>query len=141
MALVWAYKRHTLTLDGVTTRGSRGPRALPHPSDTLGVTGTPPSSTTLAPTLGQVYKHRTVDEMVEHRRQGLCYNYDEPFVYGDHSRRLYLKVIDNDDDIAPLCMEVPDTDPLVISLHAMVGLRTTDTMQSSPTSKGTSLLL
>jgi len=73
--------------------------------------------------------------MAERRRQGLCYNCDEPYVRGHKCPRLfYLEVTDFD--------EAEDTEhntdgddgepqdqPPLISLHAIAGFTTNDTMK------------
>lgn len=74
--------------------------------------------------------------MVEHRKQGRCCNCDEPYVRGHKCSRLfYLKVSDYiveepkdpvDEafvDAAPFDPETP-----MISLAAIAGIRTEDTM-------------
>jgi hypothetical protein len=44
----------------------------------------------------------TPAEMLEHRRQGLCYNCDEPYVRGHKWQRLfYLEMADYLDDVVP----------------------------------------
>lgn len=71
--------------------------------------------------------------MAERRRQGLCYNCDEQYVREHKCPRLfYLEVTYFVDDEAPLLegSSEPQTDeqPL-ISLHAITGVRTEDTMK------------
>jgi len=73
--------------------------------------------------------------MVERRRQGLCYNCDEPYVRGHQCQRLFFLEVsdytsDGEDDAA-----AEDADALpaeeaapVVSLHAITGIRTEDTM-------------
>lgn len=71
--------------------------------------------------------------MQERRREGLCYNCDEQYVHGHKCPRLfYLEVTDFvDDESAPTDVQqlhLLDDTPL-ISLHAITGLKTAETMQ------------
>jgi hypothetical protein len=78
--------------------------------------------------------------MAARRKQGLCYNYDEPYVRGHKCACLfYLEVADyiieepdesNDTPVEP-ASEPPPFDPKapLISLSAITGIRTEDTMQ------------
>ena len=70
--------------------------------------------------------------MAERRRQGLCYNCDEPYVRGHKCPKLfYLEVTDFDDvdDSEQPIAEEPEDHPPLISLHAIAGLTTNDTMK------------
>jgi len=70
--------------------------------------------------------------MAERRRQGLCYNCDEPYVGGHKCPKLfYLEVTDFDDvdDSEQPIAEEPEDHPPLISLHAIAGLTTNDTMK------------
>jgi hypothetical protein len=75
--------------------------------------------------------------MAERRKQGLCYNCDEPYVQGHKSARLfYLEASDyvveepeESDDEQPPAPAAPEQDPPVISLGAIAVIRTEDTMQ------------
>ena len=70
--------------------------------------------------------------MAERRRQGLCYNCDEPYVRGHKCPKLfYLEVTDFDDvdDSEQPIAEEPEDPPPLISLHAIAGLTTNDTMK------------
>ena len=62
-------------------------------------------------------------EMAERRRQGLCYNCDEPYVRGHKCQRLfYLEVSDCDDhNQSANADEVAEDLPPLISLHAITG--------------------
>uniref|UniRef100_A0A453T5A0 Uncharacterized protein n=1 Tax=Aegilops tauschii subsp. strangulata TaxID=200361 RepID=A0A453T5A0_AEGTS len=43
----------------------------------------------------RLFRRLTSAELLEHRRQGLCFNYDEPYTPGHACPRLfYLKVVD-----------------------------------------------
>jgi hypothetical protein len=67
--------------------------------------------------------------MLERRRLGLCYNCDEQYVRGHKCAKLfYLEVVNTDDDESDT-QEGPPTDEPLISLHAIAGVRTEDTMQ------------
>jgi len=71
--------------------------------------------------------------MVECRRQVLSYNCDEPYVRGHQCQRLfYLEVVDYPEDAEDTGETHPLTDDKaesVVSLHAIAGVRTKDTMQ------------
>ena len=76
--------------------------------------------------------------MAERRKQGLCYNCDEPYVQGHKCARLfYLEVADYiveeppEEDTADAQGLPDDFDPErpMISLSAIAGIRTEDTMQ------------
>jgi hypothetical protein len=90
---------------------------------------------------------------LERRRQGLCYNCDEPFVRGHQCERLfYLESSDYIDDeggpgdagVAVGEEEVVPVDALanalVVSLHAVAGIPTENTMVVSTTIQGQRLL-
>jgi hypothetical protein len=78
--------------------------------------------------------------MALRRKQGLCYNCDEPYVRGDKCARLFfLEASDyiaeelGDCDAAPdgPVTEMPSFDPEapMISLSTITGIRTEETMQ------------
>ena len=74
--------------------------------------------------------------MADRRSKGLCYNCDEPYVRGHRCQRLfYLEVTDFHDSEPPLPDEeqspqpAADELPPLISLSAITGIRTEDTMQ------------
>jgi len=74
--------------------------------------------------------------MADRRSKGLCYNCDEPYVRGHRCQRLfYLEVTDFHDSEPPLPDEEQSPPPAVdelpplISLSAITGIRTEDTMQ------------
>lgn len=81
---------------------------------------------------------------MEHRRQGLCYNCDEPYVHGHVYQRLsYLELADyvvDDDATRDVATEDADqhvanpdatstlTTTLTVSLHAITRVRTEDAL-------------
>jgi hypothetical protein len=75
--------------------------------------------------------------MAERRKQGLCYNCDEPYVQGHKCARLFyleasdyiVEEPDDFEDVAPTTPGAAGQDPPVISLAAIAGIRTEDTMQ------------
>jgi hypothetical protein len=90
---------------------------------------------------------------LERRRQGLCYNCDEPFVHGHQCKRLfYLESSDYIDDKggpadvgAAAGEEVADpvdalANALVVSLHAVAGIPTENTMVVDTAIQGQCLL-
>jgi len=73
--------------------------------------------------------------MVERRRQGLCYNYDEPYIRGHQCQRLFFLEVsdytsDGEDGAAAAAADTLPAEEAapVISLHAIAGIRTEDTM-------------
>ena len=68
--------------------------------------------------------------MAERHRQGLCFNCDEQYVHGHKCQRLfYLEVTDDDDDTdLPEETAHQEESPPLISLHAITGIRSADTM-------------
>ena len=71
-------------------------------------------------------------EMAERRRQGLCYNCDEPYVQGHKCQRLFYLEVSDFDASAELSPEKdPENSelPPLISLHAITGIRPEETMQ------------
>jgi hypothetical protein len=89
---------------------------------------------------------------LERRRQGLCYNCDEPFIRGHQCKRLfYLESGDYTDDeggpVEGVAAEEEVAAPvdalanaLVVSLHAVAGIPTENTMVVSTTIQGQRLL-
>lgn len=76
--------------------------------------------------------------MAERRKQGLCYNCDEPYVQEHKCTRLfYLEAADYTVEEPPEDEDTEDSgaspaldpDKPVISLSAITGIRTEDTMQ------------
>ena len=74
--------------------------------------------------------------MTERRKLGLCYNCDEPYVKGHKCPHVfYLEVTDytveepEDDNRPPPAPAAFDPDEPLISLHAITGIRTEETMQ------------
>jgi hypothetical protein len=66
--------------------------------------------------------------MMERRRQGLCYNCDEQYTRGNKCQKLlYLEVADNEEDVFPDTQQ--DQEEPLISLQAVSGVRTANTMQ------------
>ena len=97
MSLARAYERRSVTLQPTATnRSSRfPPRATAAPQITATPTSTTPTATTAPPAPSLPFRRLTPSEMVERRRQGLCYNCDEPYVRGHKCPRLfYLEVTD-----------------------------------------------
>jgi hypothetical protein len=94
-------------------------------------------------------------EQQEHHRQRLCFNYDEPYIRGDQCKRLfYLESSDFDMeedgvvDAAPNATPDDDLPPqdvimataCVVSLHALAGICTENTMVMPGVLKGVCFL-
>ena len=135
MCLARAYERRAAA--AVTASASRPPRvpARPH-HPAAGANPAPTSAATAAPALvppppPRPFRRLTPTEMADRRRQGLCYNCDEQYARGHKCQRLfYLEVSDFVDDDEPPQDATPTApeEPL-ISLHAIAGIRTADTMR------------
>jgi hypothetical protein len=134
MALARAYERRVAALAPAPTRAARPlPRQQLQPLAPSPTAPTPvPGSTTQSPTPPRPFRRLSPAEMTERRRQGLCYNCDEQYVRGHKCPRLfYLEVADFDDEVPNLMDPAPpldDVEPL-ITLNAITGIRTEDTMQ------------
>ena len=95
--------------------------AAPTPATTAPGAAELPASPPVAPT----FKRLTPAEMMERRKQGLCYNCAEPFVRGHRCQRLfYLEVADDDKEDTVEGAPVPNSDTPIISLLAMTGVST-----------------
>ncbi|KAG8100849.1 hypothetical protein GUJ93_ZPchr0013g36427 [Zizania palustris] len=105
------------------------PQALP--------TGSAGPPTAAAPSAPRPFRHLTPSEQQERRRYGLCYNYDEPSIYGHQCKHVfYLDARDFPDDTdTPVELEAEDevitdatTNALVVSLYALARIRTANSM-------------
>jgi len=143
MYLARAFERRAAAWPPFQQRGSRPPqraqgsgRVTPAPPGALPTgTTTPGDSTT--PT--RPFRRLSPGEQQERRRQGLCFNCDEPYVRGHVCQRLfYLEVDDFLDEasgeggVDPLeesaAPDVTGANALVVSLHALAGIRTDKTL-------------
>ncbi|XP_066163758.1 uncharacterized protein [Oryza sativa Japonica Group] len=120
---------------------------LPAPPQLLALPAPPPPTAPSPATVtveGRTVKRLSQAEMEERRRLGLCFNCNDKFSRG-HNRvcqRLFLLDLaapddDYDDDSTP--EETGETDPHV-SLHAIAGVRFSDTMQVHINMGGANLL-
>jgi hypothetical protein len=64
--------------------------ALPAPTATATAAGTASLAASSSSTPSRPFKCLTPDEMAERRKQGLCYNCDEPYVRGHKCARLFF---------------------------------------------------
>ena len=127
-------------------RNTPAPLALPAPPRRrpTSTTSTPAGAVTQAESssssaLPRSFKRLTPDEMAEHRKQGLCYNCDEPYVRGHKCARLFFLEVtdyiveepeDTDSGSTQPAEDAPyDTDKPLISLSAITGIRAHETMQ------------
>lgn len=101
----------------------------PGPASDIAATAAKPAAAPPAP--GRAVRRLSPEEMDERRRQGLCFNCDEPYSRGHNRtcRRLFFLELDEDD---PDANEVANPDEphenLRISLHAATGVRASDAM-------------
>ena len=147
--------RAAATMSATPQRGVRPPQrpGIPAPLwPTAAVLAAPGATTTLEPAGAAApvrpFRRLSPTKQLEHRRQGLCYNCDEPYVRGHVCQRLvYLEAADYlDDDIpaevavvaafpeeaavlapAPAAGQEPAAQPQV-SLYAIAGIRTENAM-------------
>ncbi|XP_068644717.1 uncharacterized protein [Aristolochia californica] len=78
----------------------------------------------------QYIKCLSKSEMEQCKAQGLCFNCDEKYLPGHLCKRLFwLEVEDPEEDSPPPDEETPDEEEPAISIHAMIGLHSTNTMQ------------
>jgi hypothetical protein len=112
-------------------------RAYEHRAQALHWFPQPASSRPAQPVTGapttqpaRPFKQLTPAEMAKRRKQGLCYNCDEQYACGHHCHRFfYLEVSDyTEEDTSAEDSDTTAVD-LVISLHALLGTRSKDTMQ------------
>ena len=112
--------------------------ALPAPATPAVPSATTPatSHTATVQPPPQPLRRLSPNEMAERRRQGLCYNCDEQYTRGHQCPRLfYLEVSDPDDeqvlaqeDIQQDSQQLVEQPPL-ISLHAIAGISTNETLK------------
>ena len=132
MSLARAYERRATALLAAQGHQQRFLDQSPPPLQSAPTTTATPTSTPSMPAAPHRQLRRLSSaEMAERRRQGLCYNCDEPYVRGHKCQRLfYLEVSDCDDhNQSANADEVAEDLPPLISLHAITGNRSADTMQ------------
>jgi hypothetical protein len=142
-----AFERHTAAMQPTPLLRAARPAPRPgQPPPAQAGGGVPaghaPAAANAAPA-ARPFRRLTSAEQQERRRQGLCYNCDEPYVPGHVCQRLfYLEaadyieddaVPDNGDGAAapqeePAAQEHVVANALVVSLHALAGIRTENTM-------------
>ena len=99
----------------------------------------------------RTFRRLTPAEMQERRRQGLCYNCDEQYVRGHVCPCLFFLEVDDfhDGDAEAINAVLPEepaaavdahAHTLVVSVHALAGIRTYHTMLLPVTIKGERLL-
>ncbi|WVZ53447.1 hypothetical protein U9M48_004387 [Paspalum notatum var. saurae] len=112
-----------------------GPSLLPPPSQRPNASSAASAPARSSTTTGRTIKRLSSDEMEDRRRQGLCFNCDEPYSKGHNRVCKHLFLLDlaeaEDDDDTEDKDERDDaaaTEP-VISLHAIAGVTASQTMQ------------
>lgn len=144
MSLTCAYERRNvapqLALPASPQRAPRrAPAAIAAPPT---VVATSEATTASSSALPRPFKRLTPAEMADRRKLGLCYNCDEPYIRGHKCPHLfYLEVSDyimeepkDDAPADPAATDVAnavafDPETPMISLSAITGIRTEDTMQ------------
>jgi len=125
------------------------PRALPAtsaphtpPPAAKTVPQTPPAPTKGPPPAGPRFKRLTQQEMAQRKAEGLCFNCPEKFTK-DHAcmkKGLYLMELDDDTPVEDAAVEESSpTDDVEISIHALTGIKTADTMHLATSVAGTSI--
>jgi hypothetical protein len=138
MSLARAYERRELAIQAAK-RPRRG--ILPTPPAPAPRSRSPPqlgssSSTPAPPTVnvaGRTIKHLSPEEMDARRRDGLCFNCNEKYVRGHNKVCAHLFFLELQDGYEDETLE-PDADDKEepkISLHAIAGVSTSETMQVS----------
>ena len=99
MSLACAYERRASSLEFTSSKPPRPPQQTPNlsqPQQLVSTTAllaiTPAQSAPSRP-----FRRLSPQEMAERRRQGLCYNYDEPYVQGHKCQRLFYLEVSNFD--------------------------------------------
>ncbi|CAO2161375.1 unnamed protein product [Urochloa humidicola] len=146
MSLARSYERRELAVQAQAAKPQRR-GLLPTPPLPLPSTkppGVPPataaSSSASTPSVtvaGRTIKRLTPEEMETRRREGLCFNCNEKYVRGHNkvcAHLFLLELEDEEDDEEGAAKEEP-----LISLHAIAGVRTSETMQVTMALGGTTL--
>jgi hypothetical protein len=111
---------HVNTVTGAMTVAAR-PSCAPRPMISPGAVVPDSSSSTLS----LVFKKLTPAEIDDRRAKGICFNYDEKFVWGHRFKRIFYIQSTDDGDDKPLA----EFQEAKISLLAITGIPTSDTMQ------------
>ena len=102
MLLARAYERrnapHQLALPAPPLRPPRRAPGTPAAVPALTTTPSAPGGSTAPATCP--FKHLSPEDMALRRKQGLCYNCDEPYVRGHKCARLFFLEAPDDDDAA-----------------------------------------
>jgi hypothetical protein len=77
--------------------------------------------------------------MEDRRHKGLCYNCDDPFIHGHRCKKLFMLQISSDSDNDKPTNDVGCVEQPQISLLALSGIRSSQTMQLHVTIGGASL--
>jgi len=134
MSLARAYERRASSLEFTSSKPPRPPQQTPNLSQPQQPVSTaaPLAITAAQSAPSRPFCRLSPQEMAERRRQGLCYNCDEPYVQGHRCQRLfYLEVSDFDESEELDPEKDPENSelPPLISLHAITGIRPEETMQ------------
>ena len=155
MYLARAFERRAAAFMPAQPPQQRGGRTPPRPSMAAPATGgapaTQPPALSPAATGQPRFRRLTTAEQLERRRQGLCFNCDEQYARGHVCKRLfYLETVDEyataedegavppEDSATPA--EEPTANALVVSMYALAGIRTENTMLLPVSLKGELLL-
>uniref|UniRef100_A0ACD5W7T0 Uncharacterized protein n=1 Tax=Avena sativa TaxID=4498 RepID=A0ACD5W7T0_AVESA len=144
-----AYEQRTLAIQqSFQGRGARPPPRPAQPTPEHPELPAAPA-TPAAPT--RPFRRLTTAEKLERRRKGLCFNCDEPYAPGHTCTRMfYLETVDDEDGetLTPALDAGAAPEPgattygpvdataFVVSLHALVGIKTAKTMLLSVTIGG-----
>jgi hypothetical protein len=131
MALARAYEQRSSTLSHFSIGGcSTRPLArLQQQTSSSSITSSVAAPVTSVPPPAKPFKKLSPAELMERRRLGLCYNCDEQYTRSHKCPKLfYLEVTDFEEEAPSESLQHEEEEPL-ISLHAISGIRTKDTMQ------------
>lgn len=129
LARVFGCQLHSLAPPVVKSAHSLSSRSatIVSSTSTLATSTSPATGTSNSAAAPRILRKLTPSEMQEHRRLGLCYNCDEKYSRQHRCQQIFSIIITNDEEInepTPESMEM-----LQISLHALTGIRMSETMQ------------
>jgi hypothetical protein len=156
------FERRAAAYQALAAPPPHGPRPspcsnppLPPPGPAATLAGTPDGSAPAPATTPPRFRRLSPAEQQERRRKGLCFNCDEPYVWGHVCQCLFYLFNDDyveDGELAEVAAAAmfqppravpPDPDPETasasapqVSLHALAGVRTENAMVLHVTVKG-----
>jgi hypothetical protein len=118
-----AYQQGVLLTPSAPLPLPASPTKSTAPSASSGTHPPLPNTTLIA---GRAVRRLTQAEMDEHRRLGQCFNCDEKYVQGHNCTCKHLFLLELSDEAED---DEEQAEALQISLHALTGIKTGETMQ------------